>query len=57
MRLLFFNRRLTIVRGLPSYADQWRSGRRLPLLAIRRARKGGGLHVIVFGLCLGIKLS
>jgi hypothetical protein len=57
MRLLFSNRWLTIVKGLPSYADQWRGGGQLPLLAIRRARKGGGLHVIVFGFCLGIKLN
>jgi hypothetical protein len=56
MRLLFYTRRLTIVSGLPAYAHQWHAGGRLPLLAIRRARKGGGLHLVLFGFCLGIKL-
>ncbi|MCB8878697.1 hypothetical protein ACELLULO517_00515 [Acidisoma cellulosilytica] len=57
MRLLFSSRRLTIVKGLPSYADQWRDGGKLPFFAIRKAPKGGGVHILLRGFCLGIKLT
>jgi hypothetical protein len=57
MRLLFSTARLTIVRGLPAYADQWRNDGKLPIFAIRRAAKGGGIHILFCGFCLGIKLT
>jgi hypothetical protein len=57
MRLLFSSRRLTIVEGYPSYADQWRAQGKLPIFAIRKAPKGGGVHFLLKGLCLGIKLT
>jgi hypothetical protein len=57
MRLLFSSRRLTIVKGFPSYADQWRAEGKLPPFAFRRAPKGGGVHLLCLGLCLGFKLN
>ena len=57
MRRLYVSSRLKIVKGLPSYAEEWRRGGKLPAFAIRRAPKGGGWHILLFGLCLGIKLT
>ena len=56
MRLLFSSRRLTIVRGMPAYADRWRDGGKLPIFAVRRAPKGG-VHILLLGACLGIKIN
>jgi hypothetical protein len=57
MQRLYTSRRLAIVRGFPAYADSWCRDGKFPVFAIRRAPKGGGLHIICLGLCLGIKLS
>jgi hypothetical protein len=57
MQRLYSSSRLTIVRGFPAYADSWRRAGSFPVFAIRRAPKGGGLHIVFFGFCLGIKLS
>lgn len=57
MRRLYYSNRIKIVRGLPAYADRWRIGGKLPFVAIKRAPKGGGIHILVLGFCLGIKLA